>query len=316
MKLLKTVLTLIGLIALLPACHSGHQSSNVENSDTINQSEKDALVYIDDGKMLLKQDSIITLNKNEEEWLDPAISPDGRMVAYTRNVGSEDRAISLLTLTTKQSVPLKVSSPNFFGPMWAPDGAHIAFSVFNSKSTLKVGVINADNSGYAMLDSISEIDYNSPTWKGKDRIVAHNMEKLFTLDLQGKVVDSVSFEKLIGKDYSLSSSDIFFYSADGSRLFFNAANVNDNEEAPGLVGPLEALYVLNVADGAIKKLSPEGVTIDGFFITPDDRIFYQGLSKPFETPQLFEIDLNGNVTLLVKKGNSISVSSKTTRREL
>lgn len=315
MEILKTVLASIALVALLPACHSGHQSSNVEDSSTINQSEKDVLVYMDENKMLLKQDSIIRLNKNDEEWLDPSISPDGRIVAYTCNVGSEDRIISLLTLTTKQSVPLKVPSMNFCCPMWAPNGAHIAFSVFNSKSTWKVGVIKADNSGYAMLDSISEIDYNSPTWKGKDRIVAHNLEKLFTLDLQGKVVDSVSFEKLIGKDYIISSSDNFFYSADGSRLFFNAGSITDNEEMPGLVAP-EALYVLDIADGAIKRLSPKGVSVDRFFVTPDDRVFYGGLSKPFETVQLFEVDLNGNVTLLVKKGNSISVSSKTTRREL
>ncbi|WP_257667943.1 hypothetical protein [Parapedobacter tibetensis] len=314
MKTLKIVLMSIALAPLLPACQSGHQSANVEDSSTMNQSEKDALVYMDDNKVLLQQDSIITLNKDDTaDWLDPSISPDGKIVAYTRIVGSEDRTISLFNLATKQSVPLKVPSTNFYGATWAPDGAHIAFNIFNSKSTWKVGVIKADNSGYTMLDSVAEIDYYSPTWKGKDKIVAHNLEKLFTLDLQGKVVDSVSFEELIGKDYSLSSSDSFFYSADGDWLFFNAGNVTDDEEMPGLMGPAEALYMLDIANGVIKRLSPKGVNVNRIFVSPDDRIFYEGLSKPFETVQLFETDLNGNVTLLVEKGNYISVSSNTTR---
>ena len=265
---------------------------------------------MDDNKVLLKQDSVITLNKNGEEWMDPSISPDGRMVAYTRSIGREGRAISLLDLATKQSVPLKIPSTNCYGAMWAPDGAHIAFSIFNGKHKWKVGIIKADNTRYAMLDSISGTNYYSPTWKGVDKVVAHNLEKLFTLDLQGRVVDSVSFERLIGEDYILSSSDAFFYSADGSRLFFNAGNVADNKERPGLMGPFEALYVLNIADSTIRKLSPEDVNVNRIFVTPDDRVFYEGLSKPFSTVQLFEIDRNGNVTLLVKKGNDISVSSK------
>lgn len=309
MKALNIVLVSIVLVTMLFACQSSHQPTGVKNSSIKTQSAKDILVYMHDGKVILRQDSTIILNKNDEGWSDPSISPDGKIVAYTRIEGSNNRTISLFSLTTEETVPLLVPSTNFYGAVWGPDETYIGFSIFNSKNTWKVGIIKKDNSGFTMLDSISEINYYSPTWKGKDKIVAHNLEKLFVLNLQDKVVDSMSLEKLLGKDYSLSSSDSFFYSTDGSKLFFNAANNIDSKVINELTGPSEALYVLDIPSGIIKKLSPEGVNVNRIFVGADDRIFYEGLSKPFKNVQVFEADLNGDVTLLVEKGNYISASS-------
>ncbi|MFC6099982.1 hypothetical protein [Olivibacter domesticus] len=97
------------------------------------------------------------------------------------------------------------------------------------------------------------------------------MEKLYTLNLKGQVIDSIGFDKLIGKDYTLSSSNSFYFSRDSENLFFNAGN---QDTLPQLMGSNEALYVLHIADKQVKRLSLSGMNVNRIFVTDDDRIFY------------------------------------------
>lgn len=291
------------------ACQSNHQSSSSANQlDTASIKKEHLIVYLNDNELIMQSDSIFSTVKtgeaNDVQIMNPAISPNGEQIAYTKiSERKDDRTVSVINLSNKKAIPLQVPSKNFYGPMWSPNGQYIAINIFNKNGTWKIGIIENNNKGYKMLDSTSSITYYSPTWKSNNQIVAHDIDRLYTLDLEGHIIDSTNFDKLIGKDYSLSSSDAFYFSQDGTKIFFNAGS---GDELPELMGPSEALYELVIAEKKIKRLSPQGVNVSRIFVTSDDHIYYEGSIAPFEIIQLFEINAKGEATLVAKKGTSIS----------
>lgn len=300
----------VNLLIGLFACQSNHQSSSSSNQlDTVSTEKERLIVYLNDNELIMQSDSISTVKTgeaNDVQIMNPAISPNGEQIAYTKiSERKDDRTVSIINLSNKKAIPLQVPSKNFYGPMWSPNGQYIAINIFNKNDTWKIGIIGNNNKGYKMLDSASSITYYSPTWKGNNQLVAHDLDRLYTFDLGGRIIDSISLAELIGKDYSLSSSDAFFFSQDGAKIFFNAGS---GDELPELMGPSEALYELTIADKKIKRLSPQGANVSRIFVTSDDHIFYEGSLAPFNVIQLFEINSKGEAVFVAKQGASISVT--------
>lgn len=76
-------------------------------------------------------ETILKLTNNKYEDSDPAVSPDGTMLAYTSR-RNENWDIYLLDLTTGAETRL-TSNPHYDGaPAWSPDGRQIAFESFRS----------------------------------------------------------------------------------------------------------------------------------------------------------------------------------------
>ena len=291
------------LSLLAAACNSNHNSNNAGIPKVIDN--KFALAYQFEGK-------IVAANADTSKQIsfggatDPAISPDGNKLAYTVSDSLNNRSVWVADMVSKSQAQLNVKSKNFYRAMWSPSGSMIAFSIFNKKSLWKVGVIKADNSGYILLDSTSKLNVYAPAWKNENQIIAQDLQKLYTFDLTGKVVESVNITGLIGKDFSVASNNNFFYSKDGKKLIFNAGN---KDVLPGLTGPAEAVYVLDLATKRVKRISPEGVNVPSLFVTANDKIVYSGMEKPFIVSKIYTTDLNGNdVKVVVDKGNNPSAN--------
>jgi len=232
---------------------------------------------------------------------DPAISPDGNKLAYTLSDSAGNRSIWIADMENKSQGKLQVSSNNYYQAMWSADGGAIAFNIFNSKNLWKIGVIKTDNSGYVMLDSASKINVYAPTWKNEKEIIGQDLTKLYTFDLAGKLIDTKLIADLIGKEFSIASSNRFFYTKDGAKLIFNAGNTDILD---GLTGPSEAVYVLDLASKKVTRISPKGMDVPYVFLTADDRIFYSGAEKPFTQSKIYVSDLEGNIKTVVDKGNN------------
>ncbi|MGY0034609.1 TolB family protein [Pedobacter sp. NJ-S-72] len=237
---------------------------------------------------------------------DPAISPDGNKLAYTVSDSLNNRSIWVADMVSKSQAQLNVKNKNYYRAMWSPSGNKIAFSIFNKKSLWKAGVIQTDNSGYILLDSTSKLNVYAPTWKNENQLVAQDLQKLYTFDLTGKIVESVNITDLIGKDFSIASSNNFFYSKDGKKLIFNAGN---KDVLAGLTGPSEAVYVLDLATKQVKRISPEGVNVPSLFVTANDKVVYSGMEKPFVVSKIYATDLEGSdIKVIVDKGNNPSAN--------
>lgn len=294
---------LIPCVAMVTSCNSN--KSEAENAkavlDTVSLSSKNfALAYQDGDKIVAT--SIDTMKQiSFGGATDPAISPDGNKLAYTLSDSAGNRSIWIADMENKSQGKLQVNSNNYYQAVWSADGGAIAFNIFNSKNLWKIGVIKTDNSGYVMLDSASKINVYAPTWKNEKEIVGQDLTKLYTFDLTGKLINTKLIADLIGKEFSIASSNRFFYTKDGAKLIFNAGNTDILE---GLTGPSEAVYVLDLASKKVTRISPKGINVPYVFLTADDRIFYSGAEKPFTQSNIYVSDLEGNIKTVVDKGNN------------
>ncbi len=300
MRLLKLS---IPLLSLLIACNSNKTTENnqVATLDTAFLSSKPFSLAYQDGNRIVVT-SIDTMKQiSFGGATDPAISPDGTKLAYTVSDTAGHRSIWVADLHLKTQAQLPVPNNNYYEAMWSPDGTKIAFAIFNKESRWKVGVLNADYSGYKMLDSSSATAIYAPTWKNEKELIGHDLTNLYTLDLAGKITDTQPLEKLIGNKLFISSSNRFFYSKDGSKLVFNAGNTDVVENA---VGPNEAVYVLDLVNKKTSRISPEGFNAPYVYVTADDRIFYSASKTSNSDFKIYAADLNGNLRMIVDKGMS------------
>lgn len=299
----------IPFLSLLVACSGNNTTENntTASQDTAFLSKKEfSLAYRDGDRIVVA--SMDTMKQiSFGGATDPAISPNGTKLAYTVSDSAGHRSIWVADLEHKTQAQFPVDNDNYYQAMWSPRGIKIAFSVLNKEGRWKVGVINADYSGYQMLDSTSVRNIYSPTWKNERELVGHDLINLYTLDVSGKVIGKQPLENLIGRDLSLSSSNRFFYTRDGKKLIFNAGN-KDVVKNP--VGPNEAVYVLDLVSKKTTRISPEGVNAPYVYVTADDRIFYSASKISESNFQIFADDLKGNFKMIVDKGMSPTAALK------
>jgi len=286
---------LISCATFIISCNSNKATD--ENSkailDTVSLSDKNfALAYQDENKIVAT--SIDTMKQiSFGGATNPAISPDGNKLAYTVTDSAGHRSIWVADMENKSQLQLLANSGNYYQAMWSPSGNVLAFSIFNTKNTWKIGVVKPDNSGLMMLDSASAINIFSPTWKNEQELVGHDLANLYAFDISGNLKNTQSITALIGNDFSISSSNRFFYTSDGEKLVFNAINKSGETD--------EAVYILDLASKKVSRISPQGMNVPYVFLTADDRIFYSGAEKS-STNKIYVSDLDGNSKLLVNKG--------------
>lgn len=298
--------TIKSFIALALTCSiaffSSCQSNNKEEAksaailDTVSLSNKSyALAYQDGDKIVAT--SIDTMKQiSFGGATDPAISPDGNKLAYSVNDSLGHKSIWIADLENKSQSQLMVSHSNYFQAMWSPDGNLVAFSIFNPKNLWKVGIVRLDGSGYVMLDSASATNIYSPTWKNEKEIIAHDLTQLYTFDRTGKLTGKLMLADLLGKEFTITSSNRFFYTQDGSKIIFNTGKVNKENLQN------TSVYVLDLASKKINQISPPEINAPYLFVTADDRIFYSGTEKSFNQSKIYVTDLSGRVKKVVDKG--------------
>ncbi|WP_407426805.1 TolB family protein [Arcticibacter sp.] len=300
MRLLKLS---IPFLSLLIACNNNktNENNSTDSLTTASLSSKEfALAYRDGDNIVVT--SIDTMKQvSFGGATDPAISPDGKKLAYTISDSAGHRSIWVADLEHKTQAQLPVDNDNYYQAMWSPGGNKIAFSIFDKENRWKVGVMNTDHSGYQILDSKSPIDVYSPTWKNEQELVGHDLTNLYTLDLSGKVIDTQPLADLIGKELSLSSSNRFFYTKDGKKLIFNAGNPDVVKNG---AGPNEAVYVLDLMSKETSRISPEGFNVPSLYVTADDQIFYSASKTSDSIFKIYTADLGGTIRLIVEKGMS------------
>lgn len=303
----------IGLLSLsLFACQSGQKPSKSVTAVPDSSNRQTFVAYLQDNTIMIQSDSTTVPVKVQDnsklQAMDPAVDPEGQHIAYTRIMTNNDiRTIDLMDLSTQKRNPLEVPSQNFYGPVWSIDGKWIAFNIFQKNNVWKIGVINRNNQGYRMLDSTSNINYYSPTWRTGDRIVAQDLKKLYTLSLDGKILETIPLDSLIGKDFSHSSDDKYYFTKDQKNIVFKTGTL---EEVPELMGTLQSVYRIRLSDKKITRLTPSNINIRKLFIANDDRIFYEGAKTPFDVYELYELLPSGDFRQRSKSGVVMNTTSK------
>lgn len=269
--------------------------------DTVSLSSKNYALAYQDGEKIVAT-SIDTMKQiSFGGATDPAISPDGNKLAYTLSDSAGHRSIWVADMENKSQGQLRVNNYNYFQAMWSADGNIIAFNILKKQGLWKIGIIKADNSGYVMLDSASNINVYGPTWKNKKEIIGHDMKNLYTFDISGKLINTQSIAGLIGSNFFITPRSRFFYTLDGKKIVFNAGSAYGTNESKE---PLEVVYIFDAGSKKSSQISPDGINVRSVFVTADNRIFYGGTEKPSRQSKIYVSDLNGNSKVVVDKGTN------------
>ncbi|RZL47372.1 MAG: hypothetical protein EOO93_25150, partial [Pedobacter sp.] len=183
----KFAVLLIPCAAIIVSC-SNNKATNESSKailDTVSLSNKNfALAYQDENKIVAT--SIDTMKQiSFGGAANPAISPDGNKLAYTVTDSLGHRSIWIADMENKSQLQLRANSGNYYQAMWSPSGNIIAFNIFNEKNLWKIGIVKPDNSGFLVIDTASDLNVCSPTWKGEKELVAHDLTNLYTFDIIG-----------------------------------------------------------------------------------------------------------------------------------
>jgi Tol biopolymer transport system component len=121
--------------------------------------------------LLDKAGEITRLTNNNRHENNPALSPDGKKVAFNAGDASKQLTwdIYVLDLDTKQETQLTSNQVIDAHPDWSPDGSKIVFGSFRNASGNAAGaadiyVMNADGTGSLTQLTSTQWEDNDPEW--------------------------------------------------------------------------------------------------------------------------------------------------------
>jgi Tol biopolymer transport system component len=192
---------------------------------------------------------------------DPALSPDGKQVAY-RHQEEMDSSTEVFAMNADGSGARNISHQKEadWGPNWSPDGKRV---LWNCQRDLDFGfqacVANADGSGLKTIRPDAWVEY--PAWSPDGAMIAFMGQEV------GASGDDPDYNIFVMKADGTSVTRLTdapgsdgwpAWSPDGTRITFSTSRSDcRNSDAPdcrssGDIGPLHELWVMN-ADGSDQR---------------------------------------------------------------
>jgi hypothetical protein len=245
---------------------------------------------------------------------DPEISPDGTGVAFNTDEGPADkppvRHIAVADVTSGKVVVFKtLPSDNCFGPTWSPDGKQLLFYIL-LKNEWALGLVNADGTGYHLFKQPPVQGHSlwSAAWARDGRsIFGQDLETLYRVDLEGKVLAHWELKALFKDEGDLNSNARLAPSLDGATLLVDVdlAHEHDRDDWDG---PAPAIFAIDLAAGRARKLTPD------FSWEPQwvgaDQVLFISQAAHEKAPSIYRMapDGSGGRTLVVKSARRPSAS--------
>jgi TolB protein len=287
------------LLLIFFSCH-GQESKNLKYDLAFQRDNETIVLRFFDKKELSFKDSS-----------DPALSPDGSKIAYTKN-GSEydnfNRIIVVTDLQTGSETKLNVTDINYYGASWSPDNSHISFNIMVN-GRWQIGLIKSDNTEFSTLQTNSGNGLFSPTWTADAKfIICHDMNTIYKFNLSGQVVDKINIKNTLGESYMMSSGTKFIETSDNKNIIFNCGI---NESMKGVFGPVEAIFIYNIITKEIQRLTPKGVYAVDLSSFNDSTFLFTGSKEEESLDCIYQVNIKTKkIALKIKNGMRPSMSTK------
>jgi dipeptidyl aminopeptidase/acylaminoacyl peptidase len=197
---------------------------------------------------------------------DPAVSPDGQRIAFTRQMADGTFEIFVMNAGGGGEVNLTNNPANDLHAAWSPDGSRIAFNS-NRGAGGQLFVMNSDGSGQAPITSVTG-SADEPAWSPDGSLIAftHNTE-MGQIGIAVVHPDGIGFKDLT----PLAADNGPAWSPDGTRIAFNRFN--------------------EVSVSHIHLMNADGSNIQGIFTAADTADSYPVWSRD-GTQLIFERNTN------------------------
>lgn len=263
--------------------------------------------------------------KKISDGQSPDISRDGSKLVFntveTRGIPPQSVSLSAGQLPHRQIAVADLASgsitilkdipcENCMEAMWSPDGTQILFYYYE-KGDRRIGVVNADGTGFRDVQKSEpkHVTYWSGAWAADGQsIYCQDMETLYHLDLDAKVLKKWKIEKLVpGGD--MSGDVRLDVSPDGKTLLMD---INmDEKERKGWEGPPSAIWTMDLATEKVKRLTPKALYgWESHWLDADNIVFISQAAGEKAQP-IYRMSLTGDgkdKKVLVKEGRVPSVS--------
>lgn len=235
---------------------------------------------------------------------NPAISPDGKKLAYTDGPVTGKKFITLVDLNTNVKTKLDTHGDGS-GPIWSPDGKYIACNgSVGGKTVIKVIGVNTPFFS-ALTGKTSEQD--SPRWLANSKgIMIQDMEKILIVDLADNVTTTYKMKDLEGGLPELkemignANSDVFMPTADGKKIVFSCGDDGSAD------GPLNGVFIYDIATKKTTRLSPKKYDADEPVIK-GNTVLFTAAKYGSRVNNIYSVDMNGgNFKLLFANCTSVS----------
>lgn len=203
-----------------------------------------------------------------DKWDDitPAISPDGKRIAFASN-RSGNWDLYLFDASSGEVTRL-TNTPEYEGaPTWSPDGSFLAFEAYLEDS-LEVVIGPAENprEGAILLTSSATADH-SPAWSpGGRQIVFVSDGEIILADLDK--TDDTRYANLSNTADAAESHPL--WSQDGTRLMWAASSQNVGRSGIYIWDSTRNAPAVWVADGDYPAWNPSGDDFITTFNTPNE----------------------------------------------
>lgn len=200
--------------------------------------------------------------KKVSTGLFPDISPDGTRVAFNteEQTGKTSwaRHIAVVELASGKQVIFKdVPSENAYYPKWAPDGMHIAFTLYDGHNW-HLALVNADGTGFKFIRKSKDTESTlySPCWApdGKS-LFAQDMKNICRIGLDGATLEQWEIKKSIPNG-DMSGDGRIDVSPDGQKLLLGI-DMGEEAHRKDWDGPLPALWTLDLASKKATRITPK-----------------------------------------------------------
>jgi Tol biopolymer transport system component/DNA-binding winged helix-turn-helix (wHTH) protein len=197
----------------------------------------------------------------------PALSPDGRQLAYAASAGSgapTDIYLRGTALGETRPVRLTATAAGEISPSWSPDGTRIAFVRLGGERPCEIVVITPPNSAERIAGRCRQAPLTMIDWVDSRTILysdgpVEGPWRLFALD-----VDSGQARPLTSPSTRILGDSAPTVSPDGRRIAFRRTVTPGNDD----------ILLLDSAGGAVRPLGIGGWKAIGFQWGPDSRTLF------------------------------------------
>ena len=224
--------------------------------------------------LLNKSGQIIRLTNNNRHENNPALSPDGKKVAF--HGGDINNSLTwdiyIINLETKEETKLTDNEVLDGHPDWSPDGSKIVFASFRNtygapSATADIYVININGTGLTQLTNSSWED-NDPEWspdgtkigfKSTRETKQSAREEIYIMDADGSNVQrltrTMGWQSDHDPSWSPDSKTIVFMRFEGSRPWTDILNLDVLRDDWQELTPWNAYKVDLNDNGDVMKLT-------------------------------------------------------------